>query len=81
MHVSSLLLQSKKKEFVSTTPYRLRKRLAGKDQPLQSASTVSEALCSEEGVSAGGLLPVVAVWLKQSDSSCRECRNVLKEVW
>jgi len=51
MHVFSLLLQSKKKEFVSTTPYRLRKRLAGKYQPLQSAPTVSEALCPEESVS------------------------------
>lgn len=36
MHVFSLLLQNKKKEFVSTTPYRLRKRLTGKEQPLQS---------------------------------------------
>lgn len=80
MHVFSLLLQSKNKEFVSTTPYRLRKRLAGKDQPLQSASILSEALCSEERISPGSLLPVVAVWLKQSDSSCRECRNVCKEV-
>lgn len=50
MHVFSLLFQNKKKEFVSTTPYRLRKRLAGKDQPLQSAATVSEALCSRESV-------------------------------
>lgn len=50
MHVFSLLFQSKKKEFVSTTPYRLRKRLAGKDQPLQSVLTVSEALCSRERV-------------------------------
>lgn len=44
MHVFSLLLQSKKKEFISTTPYRLRKRLTGKEQPLQSAPTVIEAL-------------------------------------
>lgn len=36
MHVFSLLLQNKEKEFVSTTPYRLRKRLTGKEQPLQS---------------------------------------------
>lgn len=61
MHVFSLQLQSKKKEYVATTPYRLRKRLAGKDQPLQSAPTVTEALCSEASVSPGGLLPVVAV--------------------
>lgn len=50
MNVFSLLFQNKKKEFVSTTPYRLRKRLAGKDQPLLSGATISEALCSRESV-------------------------------
>lgn len=58
MHVFSLLLQSKKKEFVSTTPYRLRKRLAGKDEPLQSAPTVTHGV--QRRVSPGGPLPVVA---------------------
>ncbi|NXV86083.1 ORC2 protein, partial [Calonectris borealis] len=47
MHVFSLLLQSKKKEFVSTTPYRLRKRLAAPDPYLESESEYS-ASCSEE---------------------------------
>ncbi|NXH76273.1 ORC2 protein, partial [Hydrobates tethys] len=47
MHVFSLLLQSKKKEFVSTTPYRLRKRLAAPDTYLESESEYS-ASCSEE---------------------------------
>ncbi|NXI79956.1 ORC2 protein, partial [Rhipidura dahli] len=37
----------KKKEFVSTTPYRLRKRLAGPDPYLESESEYS-ASCSEE---------------------------------
>ncbi|NWR37792.1 ORC2 protein, partial [Tachuris rubrigastra] len=45
MHVFSL--QSKKKEFVSTTPYRLRKRLAAPDSYLESESEYS-ASCSEE---------------------------------
>ncbi|NWQ63201.1 ORC2 protein, partial [Neopipo cinnamomea] len=45
MHVFSL--QSKKKEFVSTTPYRLRKRLAAADSYLESESEYS-ASCSEE---------------------------------
>ncbi|NXJ81892.1 ORC2 protein, partial [Trogon melanurus] len=39
--------RSKKKEFVSTTPYRLRKRLAAPDQYLESESEYS-ASCSEE---------------------------------
>ncbi|NWS97154.1 ORC2 protein, partial [Mionectes macconnelli] len=39
--------QSKKKEFVSTTPYRLRKRLAAPDSYLESESEYS-ASCSEE---------------------------------
>lgn len=56
IHVFPLLLQSKKKELVSTTPYRLRKRLAGKDQSLQSDPTVSETLCSEKSISPRGLL-------------------------
>ncbi|NXD95759.1 ORC2 protein, partial [Chaetorhynchus papuensis] len=47
MHVFSLPFQSKKKEFVSTTPYRLRKRLAGPDPYLESESEYS-ASCSEE---------------------------------
>ncbi|NXE07244.1 ORC2 protein, partial [Lophotis ruficrista] len=47
MHVFSLLLQSKKKEFVSTTPYRLRKRLTAPDPYLESESEYS-ASCSEE---------------------------------
>ncbi|NXA69775.1 ORC2 protein, partial [Mohoua ochrocephala] len=47
MHVFSLLFQSKKKEFVSTTPYRLRKRLAAPDPYLESESEYS-ASCSEE---------------------------------
>ncbi|NXW24115.1 ORC2 protein, partial [Circaetus pectoralis] len=47
MHVFSLLLQSKNKEFVSTTPYRLRKRLAAPDPYLESESEYS-ASCSEE---------------------------------
>ncbi|NWZ33021.1 ORC2 protein, partial [Brachypodius atriceps] len=47
MHVFSLLLQNKKKEFVSTTPYRLRKRLAAPDPYLESESEYS-ASCSEE---------------------------------
>ncbi|NWX71915.1 ORC2 protein, partial [Alca torda] len=47
MHVFSSLLQSKKKEFVSTTPYRLRKRLAAPDPYLESESEYS-ASCSEE---------------------------------
>ncbi|KFW86989.1 Origin recognition complex subunit 2, partial [Manacus vitellinus] len=47
MYVFSLLLQSKKKEFVSTTPYRLRKRLAAPDSCLESESEYS-ASCSEE---------------------------------
>ncbi|NXY14502.1 ORC2 protein, partial [Atrichornis clamosus] len=42
-----LLLQGKKKEFVSTTPYRLRKRLAAPDPYLESESEYS-ASCSEE---------------------------------
>ncbi|NWI16074.1 ORC2 protein, partial [Crypturellus soui] len=37
----------KKNEFVSTTPYRLRRRLAGPDTPLESESEYS-ASCSEE---------------------------------
>ncbi|NXM24606.1 ORC2 protein, partial [Oxyruncus cristatus] len=44
-HVFSL--QSKKKEFVSTTPYRLRKRLAAPDSYLESESEYS-ASCSED---------------------------------
>ncbi|NWY50175.1 ORC2 protein, partial [Chionis minor] len=47
MYVFSLLFQSKKKEFVSTTPYRLRKRLAAPDPYLESESEYS-ASCSEE---------------------------------
>ncbi|NWZ51243.1 ORC2 protein, partial [Haliaeetus albicilla] len=47
MHVFSLLLQSKNKEFVSTTPYRLRKRLAAPDPYVESESEYS-ASCSEE---------------------------------
>ncbi|NXP35600.1 ORC2 protein, partial [Leiothrix lutea] len=47
MHVFSLLFQNKKKEFVSTTPYRLRKRLAAPDPYLESESEYS-ASCSEE---------------------------------
>ncbi|KFP43826.1 Origin recognition complex subunit 2, partial [Chlamydotis macqueenii] len=47
MHVFSLVLQSKKKEFVSTTPYRLRKRLTAPDPYLESESEYS-ASCSEE---------------------------------
>ncbi|NXD53661.1 ORC2 protein, partial [Corvus moneduloides] len=47
MHVFSLLFQSKKKEFVSTTPCRLRKRLAAPDPYLESESEYS-ASCSEE---------------------------------
>ncbi|NWS26768.1 ORC2 protein, partial [Polioptila caerulea] len=43
----SLLFQNKKKEFVSTTPYRLRKRLAAPDPYLESESEYS-ASCSEE---------------------------------
>ncbi|KAM9287464.1 origin recognition complex subunit 2 isoform 2-T2 [Morus bassanus] len=39
--------RSKKKEFVSTTPYRLRKRLAAPDTYLESESEYS-ASCSEE---------------------------------
>ncbi|NXN86762.1 ORC2 protein, partial [Bombycilla garrulus] len=41
------LFQDKKKEFVSTTPYRLRKRLAAPDPYLESESEYS-ASCSEE---------------------------------
>ncbi|KFU84968.1 Origin recognition complex subunit 2, partial [Chaetura pelagica] len=40
-------LKCKKKEFVSTTPYRLRKRLAAPDPCLESESEYS-ASCSEE---------------------------------
>ncbi|NXD62562.1 ORC2 protein, partial [Eolophus roseicapillus] len=47
MHVFSLLLQNKKKEFVSATPYRLRKRLTAPDPYLESESEYS-ASCSEE---------------------------------
>ncbi|NXA06015.1 ORC2 protein, partial [Sapayoa aenigma] len=47
MRVFNLLLQSKKKEFVSTTPYRLRKRLTAPDSYLESESEYS-ASCSEE---------------------------------
>ncbi|NXR51820.1 ORC2 protein, partial [Hippolais icterina] len=47
MHAFSLLFQNKKKEFVSTTPYRLRKRLAAPDPYLESESEYS-ASCSEE---------------------------------
>ncbi|NXG79979.1 ORC2 protein, partial [Baryphthengus martii] len=47
IHIFSVLLQSKKKEFVSTTPYRLRKRLAAPDSYLESESEYS-ASCSEE---------------------------------
>ncbi|NWT14604.1 ORC2 protein, partial [Vireo altiloquus] len=47
MHVFSLLFQSKNEEFVSTTPYRLRKRLAAPDPYLESESEYS-ASCSEE---------------------------------
>ncbi|NWU41555.1 ORC2 protein, partial [Hylia prasina] len=47
MHIFSLLFQNKKKEFVSTTPYRLRKRLAAPDPYLESESEYS-ASCSEE---------------------------------
>ncbi|NWS47199.1 ORC2 protein, partial [Probosciger aterrimus] len=47
MHLFSLLLQNKKKEFVSTTPYRLRKRLTAPDPYLESESEYS-ASCSEE---------------------------------
>ncbi|NWS70997.1 ORC2 protein, partial [Crotophaga sulcirostris] len=43
----SLLLQSKKKEAVPTTPYRLRKRLPAADPYLESESEYS-ASCSEE---------------------------------
>ncbi|KAM7096079.1 origin recognition complex subunit 2 isoform 2-T8 [Ciconia maguari] len=48
-HSSSNKVQqrSKKKEFVSTTPYRLRKRLAAPDPYLESESEYS-ASCSEE---------------------------------
>ncbi|KFQ50553.1 Origin recognition complex subunit 2, partial [Pelecanus crispus] len=42
-----LLFACKKKEFVSTTPYRLRKRLAAPDPYLESESEYS-ASCSEE---------------------------------
>ncbi|NXD08804.1 ORC2 protein, partial [Nothocercus nigrocapillus] len=42
-----LLLQSKKNEFVSTTPYRLRRRLAAPDTHIESESEYS-ASCSEE---------------------------------
>ncbi|NXI73986.1 ORC2 protein, partial [Anseranas semipalmata] len=41
------LLQSKKNDFVSTTPYRLRKRLTAPDAHLESESEYS-ASCSEE---------------------------------
>ncbi|NWI43496.1 ORC2 protein, partial [Picathartes gymnocephalus] len=44
---SSKSCDSKKKEFVSTTPYRLRKRLAAPDPDLESESEYS-ASCSEE---------------------------------
>ncbi|NXB78286.1 ORC2 protein, partial [Donacobius atricapilla] len=47
MHVFSLLFQNKKKEFVSTTPYRLRKRLSAPDPYLESESEYS-ASCSED---------------------------------
>ncbi|NXC86112.1 ORC2 protein, partial [Cercotrichas coryphoeus] len=47
MHIFSLLFQNEKKEFVSTTPYRLRKRLAAPDPYLESESEYS-ASCSEE---------------------------------
>ncbi|NWY76461.1 ORC2 protein, partial [Erithacus rubecula] len=43
----SLLFQNEKKEFVSTTPYRLRKRLAAPDPYIESESEYS-ASCSEE---------------------------------
>ncbi|NXF00932.1 ORC2 protein, partial [Smithornis capensis] len=49
MHVFSLLLQSKKKEFVSTTPYRLRKRLTAPDSYLESESEYSASCSEEEG--------------------------------
>ncbi|NXM80876.1 ORC2 protein, partial [Oenanthe oenanthe] len=45
--IFSLLFQNEKKEFVSTTPYRLRKRLAAPDPYLESESEYS-ASCSEE---------------------------------
>ncbi|NXL37253.1 ORC2 protein, partial [Glaucidium brasilianum] len=47
INVFSLLLQNKKKEIVSTTPYRLRKRLTAPDAYLESESEYS-ASCSEE---------------------------------
>ncbi|NXH10478.1 ORC2 protein, partial [Bucco capensis] len=47
INIFSLLLQSKEKEFVSTTPYRLRKRLTAPDYYLESESEYS-ASCSEE---------------------------------
>ncbi|KFV09819.1 Origin recognition complex subunit 2, partial [Tauraco erythrolophus] len=47
MHIFPLLLQSKKKEFVSTTPYRLRRRLTVPDPYVESESEYS-ASCSEE---------------------------------
>ncbi|NWY33789.1 ORC2 protein, partial [Pheucticus melanocephalus] len=45
--LGELKLSDKKKEFVSTTPYRLRKRLAAPDPYLESESEYS-ASCSEE---------------------------------
>ncbi|NWS88913.1 ORC2 protein, partial [Toxostoma redivivum] len=47
LHVFYLLFQNEKKEFVSTTPYRLRKRLTAPDPYLESESEYS-ASCSEE---------------------------------
>ncbi|NWX58748.1 ORC2 protein, partial [Promerops cafer] len=47
MCVLSLVFQNKKKEFVSTTPHRLRKRLAVPDPFLETESEYS-ASCSEE---------------------------------
>ncbi|NWI49426.1 ORC2 protein, partial [Calyptomena viridis] len=49
MHIFNLLLQSKKKEFVSTTPYRLRKRLTAPDSYLESESEYSTSCSDEEG--------------------------------
>ncbi|XP_035755001.1 protein FAM126B isoform X2 [Egretta garzetta] len=44
---NKMQLRSRKKEFVSTTPYRLRKRLAAPDTYVESESEYS-ASCSEE---------------------------------
>ncbi|NXM71606.1 ORC2 protein, partial [Serilophus lunatus] len=49
MCVFSLLLQGKKTEFVSTTPYRLRKRLSAPDYYLESESEYSASCSEEEG--------------------------------